>query len=310
MDKTNRDPFSGSSPVVEFFGILLRLFGIYAIGLALISLIFKFILHTGLPDFDSLIESSASPEAKQNLLLLIQFLAPLIQFILLPLLYLIFFKTELIPFFKIRTYRSGAFLLLGLFLYFSFLPALEYLIQWNQNLHLPEAWKGLETEMSGMEEKAKKITDLLINYHTKGKFFLVLLVVAVLPAVGEELFFRGLMQNEIRVVTRSPHFAIWFTAIAFSFVHFQFYGFIPRMLLGVLFGYLYFWSGNILIPITLHFLNNAATLIIMNLYRESYEKLESQQGTVSPVFALISLVITIVMGFYVYNLYKERKVQG
>src|SRR5690606_9164914 len=95
---------------------------------------------------------------------------------------------------------------------------------------------------------------------------LAFVVVVVLPAIGEEIVFRGMIQNDFYRATRNAHLSIWITAILFSAIHLQFYGFFPRMFLGALFGYLYFWSGNLWMPVLAHFVNNGFTLISLYLY--------------------------------------------
>ena len=89
-----------------------------------------------------------------------------------------------------------------------------------------------------------------------------LLVIAIIPAIGEELFFRGYLQQKLIKWNRSPHIGIIITAILFSIIHFQFSGLIPRFILGVLLGYIFYWSSSLWIPIIAHFVNNAQVLII------------------------------------------------
>jgi membrane protease YdiL (CAAX protease family) len=95
------------------------------------------------------------------------------------------------------------------------------------------------------------------------EFLAAIVILAIVPAIGEELLFRGILQNKIEMLSKNKHIAIWITAFIFSFIHFQFYGFVPRLLLGALFGYLYIWSGNLTIPILAHFINNGFTLLLL-----------------------------------------------
>ena len=117
------------------------------------------------------------------------------------------------------------------------------------------------------ENEMHEIVNILTYFPTFGHFLIAVLVVAVIPAVSEELWFRGVLQNKIKAMV-SPHAAIWITGFIFSAVHFQFYGFFPRWLLGVLFGYLYWWSGNLWTTIVAHFINNFLTLLAIYLFRE------------------------------------------
>ena len=99
------------------------------------------------------------------------------------------------------------------------------------------------------------IGDLVVN----------LIIVALLAAVGEELLFRGSMQNIFLEWTKNKHAAVWITAVLFSALHAQFYGFLPRMLLGVVLGYLYIWSGSLWLSMLFHFLNNGLAVLFSYL---------------------------------------------
>jgi membrane protease YdiL (CAAX protease family) len=121
-------------------------------------------------------------------------------------------------------------------------------------------------------------------------------VVAVLAGVSEELLFRGVLQNIILKTTKNPHLAIWFTAFTFSFIHFQFYGFVPRMLLGALFGYLYFWTKSLWIPMFAHIVNNGFTLIMAYMNDMKMVKVDIEDTKSVPLsMALGSLVMTILL---------------
>src|SRR5207344_1198984 len=88
-----------------------------------------------------------------------------------------------------------------------------------------------------------------------------LFIIAFLPALGEELFFRGMMQKLFSQLTKNNHLAIIITSIIFSAIHLQFYGFLPRMVLGIFLGYLLVWSGSLWLPILAHFVNNASAVL-------------------------------------------------
>ena len=91
------------------------------------------------------------------------------------------------------------------------------------------------------------------------------LVIAVLPAIGEEIIFRGMIQNDFYRATRNIHLSIWISALLFSAIHIQFFGFFPDCFLVRLFGYLYYWSGNLLMPMLAHFINNGFTVATLVL---------------------------------------------
>lgn len=150
-------------------------------------------------------------------------------------------------------------------IHLSFSPFSGYLQSLNEEMKLPEALKSLEEFMKGMEENGKVLTEYLTTFNSTAQFIIALIVIAIIAGIGEELIFRGLLQRKLLLLTQNPHVAIWLAAAIFSAIHFQFYGFLPRLALGALFGYLYYWSGNIWVPIFGHILNNGLAVIIMHL---------------------------------------------
>ena len=114
------------------------------------------------------------------------------------------------------------------------------------------------------------MTKYFTEFETPGVFVLAFLIIAIVPGIGEELVFRGFLQKYFLKAYKNPHIAIWASAIMFSAIHLQFYGFVPRMLLGALFGYLYHWTGNLIIPIVAHVANNGFMLVLMYLYQLNY----------------------------------------
>ena len=135
-----------------------------------------------------------------------------------------------------------------------------------------------------------------------------MLVIAVLPAIGEELVFRGLIQNELYRGTKNIHVAIWVAAILFSAIHFQFFGFVPRLLLGALFGYLYYWSRNLWIPILAHFVNNGLSVLVMYFYQRGSFEYDLENPESVPLNAvIISGVVTIGLLYYLYQYFQAHK---
>jgi uncharacterized protein len=132
----------------------------------------------------------------------------------------------------------------------------------NGEMKLPEWLAGVEKWIISKEEEANGLINLLATSETLGLMFLNVLIIAVLPAISEELLFRGVLQRIFYGFFRSPHTAIWATSFLFSFIHLQFYGFVPRLILGLSFGYLYYWSGSLWLPMLAHFVNNAVPVVI------------------------------------------------
>ncbi len=156
-----------------------------------------------------------------------------------------------------------ASVLLVLLLSFSASPLINFMGEMNANMQLPEWLSGIENLIKNLEVKAAELTEAFLKVDSFGGLLFNIFMVAFLPAIGEELLFRGVIQRIFTNWTKNIHWGIWITAILFSALHMQFYGFVPRMFLGVLFGYLLVWSGSMWLPIIAHFINNGVAVVAM-----------------------------------------------
>jgi uncharacterized protein len=250
--------------------------------------------------------SEAQKEKIKDSYLIAQFTASLTCLVILPALYLYFLK-PLFQVFKLKTDNILTFLFLSFLIILAIIPVINIINEWNQSLHLPASFSSMEKKFKEMEEMAEKTIGLIIYYKNFTQFLIILTVVAVLPAIGEELLFRGIVQNELRALLGNPHVAIWFAGFLFSFVHFQFFGFFPRMMLGVILGYLYYWSGNILVPMFLHFMNNAITLIAMNLVHQKAITFDPNSSKQIPaVYIIFSFTISMVLLYVFWKTSKQH----
>lgn len=143
------------------------------------------------------------------------------------------------------------------------LPFMSSLIAWNANVHLPDALHNVEAWAREYEDRAQTLTKALTNFNSPLRFWIGVLVIAVVPAVSEELVFRGVVQRNLVQGFRSQHVGVWVAAFVFSAIHLQFFGFVPRFVLGLILGYLYEWSGNILVPMAAHFTQNFTQLLLL-----------------------------------------------
>lgn len=184
------------------------------------------------------------------------------------------------------------------------LPAINLLAHINEQIALPAFLEPLEAWMKTQEETAKNLTDQFMHVTSFGGLIINLLLMAVLPAISEELTFRGVLMNLFKVKGESmPHLAIWCSAILFSAIHLQFYGFVPRMLMGALFGYMLVWTGSLWTPILMHFTNNAMAVILYFVSLRAGWDIEMMDaiGTNDTLWlGVVSMVITIV-GIYAFR---------
>jgi hypothetical protein len=162
---------------------------------------------------------------------------------------------------------------------------------------------GVEEWMQEFESKAGDITSKFLNVSSIGGFAINIIILAFMPAIGEELLFRGLVMKWIGKSLKNIHINIIITAIIFSAFHLQFYGFLPRFLLGVLLGYTYYWSQSLWASIWLHFTNNAVTVSIYYWAFNSGTNIDPEEvGTTDSLSILvISVVIFSSILWWIYN---------
>jgi uncharacterized protein len=143
----------------------------------------------------------------------------------------------------------------------AIVPLINIMVVLNHQLSLPEFLSFAEKWMKDSEANAARITKAFLVMNTTSDLLYNMLIVAIVPAIGEELLFRGVLQRLFQELTRNIHVTVFVTAALFSAIHMQFYGFLPRMFLGVMFGYLLVWSGSIWVPVLAHFVNNGAAVL-------------------------------------------------
>ena len=214
----------------------------------------------------------------------------LILFIITPLFYLHFYE-NISPKSVLNAGNkpNSKVLLITAILVIVYMPISAYTAFWNESINIPG---GFGEFAKKMEEQLKELTLYMVDFQSVPEFLLGLFIIAVIPGIGEELLFRGVIQNKLQKSIGNVHLAIWITAFFFSAFHMQFYGFIPRLLLGGLFGYLYIWSGSIIVPMLAHFVNNGFTLLMMYLNKSGTSDIEiDSPESYSLVGALISIIL-------------------
>lgn len=182
-------------------------------------------------------------------------------------------------------------------------PAMSWIIELNSSIQLPESLGALEQKMRAMEDSAQATLDFMLGAHTPANLFVNILLIGLLAGFSEELFFRGALQRLINSTGLSVTAAIWISAIIFSAIHMQFYGFVPRMLLGVYFGYLLVWSGSVWLPVIVHAFNNSMFLVLKYMTGNGDPSIGAE-GSMESVIAIIASVLATAAGLIL--LYKTR----
>jgi membrane protease YdiL (CAAX protease family) len=181
------------------------------------------------------------------------------------------------------------------------LPFISWIVDLNGAMHFPDWLSGVENWMRDAEDKAESLTNAFLATSSWGGFLVNLFMIAGLAAVGEELIFRGILVRLFREWTRNVHLAVIIPAFLFSALHLQFYGFFGRLILGMILGYLFVWSGSLWVPVIVHFLNNAMAVFLSFLHQRGSitSDLESFGSTqngyiIGASFALMIFTMSII----------------
>lgn len=195
----------------------------------------------------------------------------------------------------------------------AILPFLNYLSILNQELDLPGFLSGIERWMQRSEDQAADLTVSFLSVNSFGGYLINILMIALLPAIGEEFFFRGVLQRTFQRWFRNPHLSILLVSVIFSAFHMQFYGFMPRLVLGLLFGYLLWWSGNLWYPVIGHFINNFLPVTLTYLFPVLFNPAELDQIGSGPgtwIWALPSAIAVFAGCYYFYRSFHLKYVQS
>jgi hypothetical protein len=184
---------------------------------------------------------------------------------LLPPLFLAFFWSKTpVAYLSLNKIPAFYIMLLILLLMIAVIPLVNFVGDLNARIEFPAFAGKVMESLKQMESRATELTEKILSADNAGQLAVNLLIVAVLPGIGEELYFRGIIQRLLHD-RWGGHVAVWVAAILFSAFHFQFFGFIPRLLLGAMMGYLLLWTGSMWAPVLAHFLNNGFAVLYFYL---------------------------------------------
>lgn len=197
---------------------------------------------------------------------------------------------------NISTVPSWQAISFVIILFATMTPAFNYLVDWNSSIHLPESMAGVEKVFRDAENNAQAVTEMLLK---ENNIIVAILLIGVLTGLCEELFFRGMLQKLLFSRPMNIHVAIWTAGFVFSLLHFQFFGFFPRWILGAIFGYMVYWSGSLWTAVIAHALNNSMVILTNDIASTSggivIDKIGLPAEGEFPWIALLSLVSTIAL---------------
>jgi len=294
-----KNSFSDANPftklIFSLFIILVSFLLIFILGFIIAIPIF----HISLSELSTILSDYNNPN-NIRFLKYLQTIQAIGLFILPAFIIAYLFNSKPFNYLGFKKIASSNIIILTISIFLVSIPIISYLGLLNSNMRLPECLSGLESWMKEKEESAKLITFAFLKMDHFSVLLFNLFMIGILPAIGEELIFRGVFQKIFAEWTKNIHVGILLAAFLFSAMHFQFYGFLPRFMLGILLGYLFYWSGSIWIPILGHFVNNSVAVIAFYFYEEkALESAENFGPEAIPFLGLsIALISILLVTFY------------
>ncbi len=234
-------------------------------------------------------------------------------FILPPILFAYLVNRKVFDYLKLDNRFSLPQLLLSVLLIYVSLPFLSWIGTLNQQMVLPEFLAGLENWMKNAEELASQQIEAFLNVKSMGAILFNFIMIALIPGIGEELLFRGVLVRLFKKWFGSVHAAVIVSSILFSALHMQFYGFFPRFILGLILGYTFVWTSSLWIPIILHFLNNASILLVYYINKtpdESGNMIESFGASDNVFVIALSIVFSTTLLYLIYTQKNPKEIQA
>jgi hypothetical protein len=276
------------------------------------TLLFYLFVFVGSLIFETnlkIIIQPSSPDAglrEQNILRFVQVSKHIAMFIIPAVIIPILLKKEPGTFLMIKNLPYVNHVILVVILAFLLIPVISYTAMLNIKLNLPDWLSKVENWIRLKEDSAASLSKLLLRSTGIKDLIINLFILAVIPALGEEMLFRGVLQQTLCKMFRSGHCGIWITAVLFSALHFQFFGFLPRTIFGLSFGYLFFWSRNLWLPVIAHFTNNGLSVCV------SYLTGGKEFNNLSPNQFIIPIIssVLMVMIFYHFRTDYRRNFDG
>ncbi|MDZ4840022.1 MAG: CPBP family glutamic-type intramembrane protease [Bacteroidota bacterium] len=215
----------------------------------------------------------------------------------------LFFGVKTINYLGLMRNNSLLIYVLAFLTLLSIDPIVNFTYFINKSIHFPIWLAGLEANFLELEKQQTET----MQYFIAGTSYLALiknlLIVAFWAALTEEVFFRGLLIPLLRNWTGRVHLSVWLGAFFFSAIHLQFFGFIPRFILGLLFGYLFIWTGNLKVSLLLHTINNGVQVYMVWLASRAGTSLPIDQVTMPKALALgAGILLTSCLMWLIYRI--------
>jgi len=294
----------GSFSNTHLFSKISLLFGLIVSSVILHSLLALLIVYFSVEDgFSMFFSYDLSSKLSVNIMKLVQFFSAIGTFVT-PILiygYLVNFDFHLKKSFN----RQSVLVVLAIMILIT--PLVSFLLEWNMTINFPD-WI-LKYDMN-----SEAIVLAFLNMNNYWDLLFNIIIMAIIPAIGEELLFRGLLQQSLIKQIGNIHVSIFITAFLFSAIHLHFNGLVPRIFLGIVLGYLFYWSKSLWIPIIAHFTNNAMAIILSYPFFKSFNLIQNYNyseslstGQTSIYYAFFSLCSVILLMFLFYKNSRIKK---
>jgi membrane protease YdiL (CAAX protease family) len=204
---------------------------------------------------------------------------------------------------RINRRPGGALLIVAIIMFLASIPAVNWMIGINEKMHLPDFMAAIEEWMRSNEDNLGQLTEAFMKTNTFTGLFVNLFIIGFLAALGEEFLFRGVILRLFFDWSKNVHIAVFVSAIIFSAFHLQFFGFLPRVFLGILLGYAFISSGTLWTPIILHFIFNGIAVVAAFSFERGWISTDMEEfgSTENPIIISLSLLLSLMLLFFLYR---------
>ena len=298
---SNISHFTTQNPNLSPLTVLAIAFGMFILGNIIGSGLMMALAKMEGLDFQTVLKNLTenSPVGTRNFMRMVMLINHLFSFIIpASLTAWIAYKNNIFKALRLQKFPKLSIIGLGFLMLVVSIPLVQYAYQVNKMIPLPQ-W------MMDMENSTGNILEAIIAKENFYEIIVNVLLIAVIPGIGEELMFRGIVQQQFGRLLKNEHITVWLSAAFFSAIHMQFEGFLARMILGALLGYLLIWTRSLWVPMIVHFLNNGLQVIAiyaMNIKPSDMQKIE-EGDKMHWTMGLASLMLVIMIGKYIRDHY-------
>jgi membrane protease YdiL (CAAX protease family) len=281
--------FNSAKPLIKLFITFLAIISIgvivYIIGILFSRLVFS--LH--LDDVNHLIYGRFE-ELTDWQLKFYQFFQTF-GFFVIPGIFLFWiFSTPKENFFNVSLHFNSKAVIFTVVAFLACFPFINWLVNLNESLHLPKILNNFEIQLRNSDQSLNSLSGRLTESDNPFELLVTLVIIAILPSIGEEFIFRGVFQRIFNELTRNIHVSVLLTAVLFSSFHGEFFSFIPRLFLGIFLGYLMVWGKSIWLPVIGHFIFNSMGIIISYLYQHGFITISPSELGIDGTFGFTVII--------------------